>query len=143
MASCVVSGIFDPAQIDISQLEVLRKNMNKYANMLIDDLAEKNVFLNQLTLSYNQLCNLKRPDTFNIQRAKEALDEARYERDIAFKTLEPVRIEHSICNLFCEFVAYADAVYGVHAMEKIYDAIEIASVIKDRRDVMVFWSSVD
>ena len=117
--------------------------MNKYANMLIDDLAEKNVFLNQLTLSYNQLCNLKRPDTFNIQRAKEALDEARYERDLAFKTLEPVRIEHSICNLFCEFVAYADAVYGVHAMEKIYDAIEIASVLKDRRDVMVFWSSVD
>ena len=143
MATCVVSGIFNPAHIDISQLDIVRKNMNKYANMLRDDLASKNVYLNELSLFYKKLSNLKTPDSFNIQRAKQALDEATYERDLAFKTLEPVRMENSICNLFCEFVTYAYSVYDIHALEKIYDAIDIASALKDRRDVMVFWSSVD
>ena len=117
--------------------------MNKYANMLRDDLAQKNVYVNELALFYMKVSNLKNRDTFNIQRAKVALDEATYERDLAFKTLEPVRIENSICNLFCEFVAYAYSVYDIHAPEKIYDAIDIASALKSRRDVMVFWSSVD
>jgi hypothetical protein len=141
MATSVVSGIFDPAHIDITELETVRKNTSRYINMLKDDLAEKDTIVNELTVSYVQIS--KQKDAFNIQRAKEALKEAEEERDVAFKILEPVRLESSICNLFCEFVEYAHTVYENHAAEKIYDAIDIASVLKDRRDVMLFWSSVD